>query len=89
MSTQHCNVKAKISKSVPRGIVDPLTAQVVHLVIVAVLFVEEGGDLLDGVAVPGEGPSAGKAHGDDLVRDIGQVEIHTVHLVASLILKAR
>ena len=71
----------------PVSVVDSLAAEVVHLVVVGVLFVEEGGNLSDGIPVPGQGAPAGEAHGDDLVCDVRQVEVDPVHLVTTFVLE--
>jgi len=69
-----------------RRVVRLLAAKVVDAVPLAVLRVEEMRHLVDGVAVGGPEPRAGEAGGNDPVRDVGEVKVEAVLLVAPLVL---
>ena len=71
----------------PGVAVGPLAAKVVHPILVAVAGVQEGRHLADGVAVPGHEPGAGEGHRDDPLGHVGQVQVHAVLLVPTLVLK--
>ena len=64
----------------------PLTAKVVDFVVSEVLFVEELADISDGVSVERLAATGRERHSDDTLRDVGQIEVKPLPLVATLVL---
>eukprot|EP00968_Pinguiococcus_pyrenoidosus_P013295 scaffold1205_cov249-Pinguiococcus_pyrenoidosus.AAC.10 len=69
------------------NIVSPFTAQIVDLVSAGVSSVEEALHFGHGVAINRLHALAGEAHGDDLGRHIGQIQVEVVLLEPALLLR--
>lgn len=64
----------------------PLTAKVVDFVVSKVFFVEELADVSDGISVERLAATGRERHRDDTLRDVGQIEVKSLPLVATLVL---
>ena len=53
------------------------------------MLIQEIGDVLDVVPIPGHEAGGGEAHGDEVLGHIRQVQVHAVFLVATLVLEEK
>ena len=69
------------------GVVVAFRAEIVDFVVVRMAIVEESGDVFDVISKHALEFVRGKAHGDDVRLDVGQVEIVAFLLKASLLFR--